>query len=230
MKLIWQKNSKKGNWIQLVKFLPVILSRTRIVWFSLQSYTPRLNKKHVCMSFLQFGQRRIYCWYLYFAVQPHFSIVFGSMGRCSLQYVWYLSLSIIFWTYTCILIRILVVNQCLSQFYSKINKSIIHLEEIFHRQICIHLSARNEKIKNSDGPPCCSLCTLQTNLVSSIAIMTGCIVIVHCPPVSAINPNKFSILELDYLSIKHPYIFLLTLHHSQTRKVWHHHNIVICIL
>ena len=52
-----------------------------------------------------------------------FFIVFSSMSRCSLQYVWYLSLSSIWWTSTCLLIYIWVVNQHLSKKKSKIHKS-----------------------------------------------------------------------------------------------------------
>ena len=102
--------------------------------------------------------------------------------------------------------------------FSKIHKTIIRLEEIFHRQICIHFIPRYEEIKNLYGPPSCSPCTIQTNLLLSTTIMSQGIVIVHCPHVSVIFSKNFSIIKLDYLPIENPYIFFLTLWNSQNLK------------
>ena len=77
-------------------------------------------------------------------------IIVSSMVRWSLQYMWYFSFSGILWTSTFLLINVGVVNQYLSQKISTIHKTIIHLKEIFHHQICIHFSTRYEK--NPDVP------------------------------------------------------------------------------
>ena len=121
------------------------------------------------MHSLQFFQWNMYSWCLYFSKQIYFWVVFSSMGICSIQHVWYLLISGILWTSTCLLICTWVVNKCLSHF-SKFRKSIICLGEIFHRQIWIHFSAHYEKWKKLDGPPGCFLCTIQTNLVFSPTI------------------------------------------------------------
>ena len=83
------------------------------------------TRLYVCLNFFQ---RKMCCWYLYFSVQKLFLIVFSSMGRCSLQYVWWLSISDIFWASTWLLIHVWVVNQPLCHFFSKIHTFIIHLE------------------------------------------------------------------------------------------------------
>ena len=77
---------------------------------------------------------------------------------------------------------------------SKIRKFIIHLEEIFHRKMCIHFSAYYEKSENSDGTPGRSPFTLQTKLGFIPAIITQGIVILHLPPVSVMIRNNFRIL------------------------------------
>ena len=64
----------------------------------------------------------MYLWHLNFAVQNLF-FMFSRIGRCSLQYVWYFSLSGISWTVTCIRINTRVLNQRLIQFPSKFIKS-----------------------------------------------------------------------------------------------------------
>ena len=53
------------------------------------------------------------------------------MGRCSVQYVWYFSFSGLFWTATCLLIHIVVVNQCLSQIFQKFIKVSFVLRKYF---------------------------------------------------------------------------------------------------
>ena len=85
------------------------------------------------------------------------------------------------------------------------------------------------KEKNLDGTPVRSPFTFQTTLVCSPAIVPRCILIFHNPPVSVMIFNNLSI-ELDYLLIHHPYLFLLTLRNSQTWKGWNHNNIVIRLL
>ena len=60
------------NLTQLFILLPVTSPITYIGWCSLYSHVPRLNKQHVRMRFLQFGQRQMYCWYLYFSVKTLF--------------------------------------------------------------------------------------------------------------------------------------------------------------
>ena len=167
---------------------------------------------------------------IYILLYKPFFLVFSSMGRCSLQYVWELYLSEIFWTSTCLIIRIWVFNQTLSHFFSRIYKFIIRLEEIFHSQICINFSACYKKSKNSDGTPGCSPFTLRTKLGFIPAIMPQGIVIIHRPPVHVMIQNNFRILELGYIPTNHHSILLLTLRHSQTQKGWHHHNIAIRIL
>ena len=131
--------------------MPVIFSITLLGWCSLHIYVPRLQDQHIRISFLQFSQRQMYCWNLYFDVQTLFLVVLGSMGRFSLQYVWYFPLSGISCTSKFIIIHIWVVNQYLSQLFSKICKNIIHLEGIFHFQICNHFSAHYEKEKTRMG-------------------------------------------------------------------------------
>ena len=102
--------------------------------------------------------------------------------------------------------------------FTKIHKTIIRLEEIFHRQICINFSTCYKKSKNSDGPPGRSPYTLQNNLVFSPAIMSQGNMIFHCTPVSIIVRNNVRILELEYLPIHHPSLFLLTFWQSKTLK------------
>ena len=60
------------------------------------------------MSFLQFDQRHMHCWYLYiFYANPFVVVVVSSsMGRCSIQYVIYFPLSGIFGTFKYLIIRI----------------------------------------------------------------------------------------------------------------------------
>ena len=104
-------------------------------------------------------------------------------------------------------------------FFSKIHKSIILLEES-HRHICIHFSTCHEKIKNLDGLPGGSPCTLQTNLIFSPAIILQVIVIVRLPPVSLTIRSNFSIVGLYCLPIHHNSLFLLILLHSQALNVY----------
>ena len=109
----------------------------------------------------------------------------------------------------------LLINA-LGNCFLKIYKFIIRLEDIFHRQICIHFSACYEKNKNLDWLTGHSTCTLQTNLGFSPSIMPQGIVIVHYPPVSEMTRKNLSILELDYLPIHHPYLLRLSLRHGQS--------------
>ena len=83
--------------------------------------------------------------FIFFCENLSFKSISISMGRCGIKYVGYFSLSGIFWTSKCLLINIGVFNQRLSHFLSKIHKSLIVLEEIFHLQIRIHLSTRYKK-------------------------------------------------------------------------------------
>ena len=133
----------------------------------------------------------MYWWYLYiFCANPFCFIVFSSEGICSLQYVGYFSIYGSCWTYTRL--------QRLSQlfFSRKFIDTIIHLEKIFHRHICIHFGTRYEKSKETDGKPRCSPLTLRTNMGLSPVIMPQGIVIVHYPPLSVMFGNTFRILEL----------------------------------
>ena len=109
--------------------------------------------------FLHFWQRQMNCWYLNFAVQTHFTIIVSIMGRCSIQYAWYLYFSCLWCTSKCLIINIGVVNQFIGPF-SKIHKSLISLKEIFHLQIRIHFITHDEERKQSYGPPGCSPCTI----------------------------------------------------------------------
>ena len=158
------------------------------------------------------SDRCIVCIYI-FLCNPFLIIVFSSIGKCILQYLWNFPLSDIFWTSTCLIVYTVAVNQRLSHF-SKIHKIIIRLEEIFHHQISNHFSTRYKKIKNSDGTTGCSLCTLQTNLGLSTSIITQVIVVLHSPPAYVMISNHFKIIEIDYLPIHHPSLFLLNLWHS----------------
>ena len=88
-----EKLGKTEKWIQIFISLPITFSRTYIRWCFLHIHLYRLYKQHVHMWCLKFGQRQMCCWYLYFYLKTLFKIVFSSMGRCSIQYVWYLSLS-----------------------------------------------------------------------------------------------------------------------------------------
>ena len=162
--------------------------------------------------------------------KPIFPIVVSIMGRCSLEYVWYFSLSGIFWTTTCLLINIGVVNQLPSQNLIKIHSSLICLKKKFHLQICINFSTRYEKCKNSYMPTCGYPCTIQTKLGLSPAIMPQWNVVVHFHPVSVMIRYNFKIIEIEYLPINRYSLFLLNLWKGQTWKVWHYHNITIRIL
>ena len=80
-----------------------------------------------------------------------------------------------------------------------------------------------KKAKNLDGP------NLETYLVLTPTIIPQGILIIHCPPVSIMIRNNFRINKLDYLPIHYPYLLLLTLQHSLTRKGWHDNNIIFRI-
>ena len=97
-----------------------------------------------------------------------------------------------------------------------IHKTVIRLEEISHRQICINFSIHYKKSKNPDVTPGRSTCTLQTNLRFITSLIPQGIVIFHFPTVSVMICNNFRILELEYPSVHHPSLFLLILWHSQT--------------
>ena len=205
MKLSWQKKWKNREWIQLVSLSPVTLSRTCKGGWSLHSHVFRLHEKHILCILKQLVNSRCIVGIYIFLLKPFF--VFSSMGRRCLQYVWYLSRYGIFWTSICLIIRLWVVNQRLSQFFSKINKSIISLEEIFHRQIFIHFSARYEKSKNLNGVPGCSPCIIQTNLGFSPNVMPQGIVIFHCPPCIYNDPLKLQYTR-TWLTPNSPYFSL----------------------
>ena len=137
-----------------------------------------------------------------FLCKPIFYIVSSIMGGCSLQYMWYLYLSGIFWTSACLLIHILVFNQGLSHFPpKKIKKLSSVLRKYFIARYSFTSVHGMKKSKNLDGPPGCFPCNLITNLVPSPAIMPQDMVIFHLPPVSVMICNNFRILELDYLPI-----------------------------
>ena len=101
-------------------------------------------------SFLYLRQWQMYWWYLYFSVR-FFSIIVVSMGRCSLQYVWYFSFSGIWWTYICLLNNKGVVNKHLNKLFRKFKKTIIHIKEIFHCRMYIHFRTCYEKRKSRMG-------------------------------------------------------------------------------
>ena len=65
---VGRKIWKNETWIQLVTLLPVTFSITCIGQWSLHKQVPRQHKQHVCMIFLQSGQRQMFCGYLYFSV------------------------------------------------------------------------------------------------------------------------------------------------------------------
>ena len=197
------------------------------MWCSLYYPATRLNEQQTCMRFLQFCKKQMYCWYIYFSVQT-LLLLYSVVG--SVSNICDICLRLFFWNSIYLLIKIWVYNQLLSQTISKIHKSIIHLEEVFHIQICIKFSACYEKSKTLDSPPGHSPCTLQPNLVFSTDIMYQVVVIFYCPSVYLMIHNNFRMIELDYISIHHSYLFLLNLHHSQTPKGWHHHTILIKIL
>ena len=120
----------------------------------------------------------------------------------------------------------MVINDLL---FFLIHKTTIWLKEIFHCQIWIHFSTRYEKVKPG-WTTRWLLWTLQTNLGLSPTTMPQYIVVVQRTPLFLMISNKFRILELDYPPIHHPSLLILTLRHSQTWKVWHHHNIIIRII
>ena len=188
MKLSWQKKRRNEKWIQIVALLSVTFSRIFIGLFCFHIHILGQHKQRVCMRFYYFSNVR--CIVGIYMILCNFFIVFNCMGRCSLQYFWQLSLSDIWWNSMCLLICIWVVNQHLSQFFSKIHNSIIHIEEIFHPQVWIHFSESYEKIKNSDGLPSNSSCIIQTNLSFSPTIMTKGISIVHPPPYIGNYPQQ----------------------------------------
>ena len=171
------------------------------------------------MSFLPFGQRHMYCWYLYFAVQTHYFSLYLVAWVGAVSNKWD---NCLFLTFTGLPHAFSFVYESLMNpldfFSSNINKFIIRLEEIFHCQICIHFSACYEKIITSGGPSGHYPFTLQNKLGFSPTIMPQGIVIVQRHPVYVMIRNNFRIIELEYLPIHHPYLFLLILRHIQTRK------------
>ena len=50
------------------------------------------------------------------------------------------------------------------------------------------------------------------------------------PHVAVIFSNNCRILEIDYHSVNHPSLFIMTLCQIQTWEVWHHHNIIIKLI
>ena len=172
----------------------------------------------------------MYCWYLYFAVRT-ILLLYSVALAGSLSNMCNICLYLLFFGLPHVFSLIdEFFNKFLCQTISKIHKSIIRLEEIFHLQICIHFSAGYEKSEKLDGPPSHSPYSLQPNLVFIHAIMYQVIVIAHCPPASLIIRNKFKMIDIDYIYIHHPSLFLLNLHHSHTQKGLHHHNILIRLL
>ena len=105
---------KNENCIHIVTLSPVTFSRTCIGWWSLHIHVPRIHEQHICTHFYNLANDRctidIYNLFKYI-------YIFSSMGRYSLQYVLYLSLSGIFWTSACLLIRILFLNQGFRLFF-----------------------------------------------------------------------------------------------------------------
>ena len=100
--------------------------------------------------------------------------------------------------------------------FSNINKNIIRIKETFHLKKCINFSICYEEIKHLDVTPSCYLCTLQNNLALSTTITPQGIVGFHHPPLFVMISKKFRKLELEYLPINNPSIFLLTLRHIKT--------------
>ena len=141
-----------------------------------------------------------------------------------------MSLSEIYWTSTCLLICIWVVNQRLSIFFEDIIKVLSILRKYFIYRYAFTSVQAMKKKKLRWSTRFFFQCTLQTNLWFISVIMPQGILIVHQPPISVMTHNNFRIIKLDYPPIHHPYLLLLTLCHSQTWNFWHHHNIVIRIL
>ena len=127
MKISRQKKQKNVNWIQLVTLLPVTFSRTCIWWCYLHIHVLRQHEQHVHNRFLTIWPTTdILLVFIFFCANPFLNTLFGSMGKCSIQYVWYISLSGILWTSTCLLIHKGVVNKRLSHFFYK-NSENYHL-------------------------------------------------------------------------------------------------------
>ena len=166
-------------------------------WCYLHSHATNLHEQHALTHFLHFCQWHMYCWYLYFSVQTLFFVVVSSIGRCSLQYVWYFSFSILWWTSICLLMHIGVVNQRLSQLFWKFIKISSTLRKYFIAK-CVFTSVHATKKKNFDGPPGGSTGTLQNILGLITAIMTECIVVVDLPPLFVMIRDNFRIIELGY--------------------------------
>ena len=145
----------------------------------------------------------------------------------SLQYVWYISLYCIWWTFTWFIIDIGVVNQRLSQLPRKFYKSFICLKEIFHCQICIHFSTLY--VKNITLRWATRLSS--NNYPNQFETLSHHNASVHCdfpPPPCIYNVNQYyRRIELYYLIIHHPSFLLLNLWHSQIWEDWHHHYIKI---
>ena len=109
------------------------------------------------------------------------------------------------------------------------HKFIIRIEEIFHPQIWIHFSICYGKSKTWLGHQVVPHLLSKPNWD---LVLPSCLkaLLFYTPPVYAMIRNNFRIIELDYLPIHHPSLFLFTLRQSQTRFFWHHHNIVIRLL
>ena len=160
----------------------------------------------------------MYCWYLYIFLQTLFllySVAWVSAVSNICDICLFLKFSGLPHAFS--FVYKLLINH-LAIFPSKIHKFIIRLDNFFHRQICIHFSACYEKEQKLDGPPGCPPFTFQAKLVFNPAIMPQGIVIVQRPPLSIMIRNNFRLLELDYIPINHPSLFLLTLRHSQDLK------------
>ena len=169
----------------------------------------------------------MYLWHLNCVDKIYFSIIFSSMGRRSIQYVWYISLYFIWWTVTWLITDIGVVNQRLSQLPCKFYKSFICFKETFRCQICTHFSTLYVKREHSYGPPGCPPITIQTSLRLSPTIMPQCIVIVQSPVVAIMIRKHYNIIELYYLIIHNPSFLFPNPWHNQTWEGWHHRYIII---
>ena len=130
MKISQQKKQKNVNWIQLVTLLPLTFSRTCIRWCYLHSHVLRLHEQHVRNRFLTiWPMTDILLVFIFCCANPFLNILFGSMGKCSIQYVVYFSFSSVFSTSTCIIVNIVVVGQIHSQMFLK----FINLSSLFRK-------------------------------------------------------------------------------------------------
>ena len=102
------------------------------------------------MYFTIFPTTDVFSLFIFFCAKPFFKL-YSVACVVALSNTRDIYPSGIFCKYKCLLVHIRVFNQRLCQFFSKVHKTIIRIEETSHLQICIHFSTGHEITKNRMG-------------------------------------------------------------------------------